>query len=290
MTERSGLVEVTGGRTFYRVVGSAAATPLVLLHGGPGSAHGYFGPLEALADERPIVFYDQLGSGQSDRPANDSLWTIERFLEELRQLRDALGLDEVHLLGHSWGAMLALDYVLGGAEGVRSLILSSPVVSASMWQADANRLRQELPEEVQATLRRHEDAGTTSSDAYKAAEREYYDRFVCRMDPPPEALLEVRKQSNREIYRLMWGTNEFSVEGTLRDYERMDRLHELDLPTLLCAGRYDESTPESLSIAFGRIRGAEMIIWPNSAHLAPLEEPARYVEGVRGFLRRVEGR
>ena len=126
LSPEEGYVQVPGGRVWYRIEGSGTAMPLLVLHGGPGATHHYLKPLGALADERPVIFYDQLGSGRSDRPTDTTLWRVERFVEELAQVREALGLREIHLLGHSWGTMLAVDYLLTKPEGVRSVILASP--------------------------------------------------------------------------------------------------------------------------------------------------------------------
>ena len=131
-----GFIDVEGGRVWYEIAGSGSETPLRLLHGGPGATSGYLDPLRRLADERPVVFYDQLGCGKSDRPDDQSLWTVARFLRELQQVRDALELNEVHILGHSWGTMLAAEYMLTKPSGVKSLILASPALSIPRWLED----------------------------------------------------------------------------------------------------------------------------------------------------------
>ena len=172
-----GYADVNGGRVWYRVVsGRTAATPLLLLHGGPGTPSYCLEPLAALADERPVIFYDQLGCGRSDKPSDPTLWRLDRFVEELGQIREVLDLTEVHLLGHSWGTMLATDYMLTRPMGVLSLILASPVLSVPRFIEDANRLRTELPLETQEVLRKHETAGTTDSAEYQESTMVYYKR------------------------------------------------------------------------------------------------------------------
>jgi proline iminopeptidase len=135
---REGYVSVTGGKVWYRIVGAnRKKIPLLLLRGGPGASHDYLEPLMPLSDEPPVIFYDQLGGGNSDRPDDRSLWTIKRFTEELEQVREALQLQEVHVLGQSWGTMLGVDYMLTKEpHGVVSLILSRPCLSAARWSAD----------------------------------------------------------------------------------------------------------------------------------------------------------
>src|SRR3712207_6004467 len=187
-----GFVPFRGFRTWYRVVGDLAQPepaklPLLVLHGGPGMPHDYLEPLEKLADTgRPIVFYDQLGCGNSDQPHDPSLWTVELFLGELatvRQERQELGLEDIHLLGHSWGGMLAMEYALTQPVGIASLILASSTPSIPQFAAEASRLREELPQEVKETLRHHEEAGTTDEPAYGEAMMVLFQRHACRLDP-----------------------------------------------------------------------------------------------------------
>ena len=286
-----GYVNVTGGRVWYRIVGGrTGATPLLLLHGGPGAASYYLEPLAAVADERPVIFYDQLGSGRSERPSDPTLWRLDRFVEELGQIREALDLAEVHLLGHSWGTMLATDYMLTRPKGVASLILASPSLSVPRWIEDANRQRAQLPPETQDVLRIHEAAGTTDSAEYEEATMVYYKRHFSRLDPWPPALLRTFEDLSAPVYNSMWGPSEFHATGPLKDYDRTSRLDELELPVLLTAGRYDEATPETTEWYQSLILGSELIIFENSAHTTMLDEAERYVEVIRAFLRKVEHR
>ncbi len=283
-----GFVDVTGGRAWYRIVGSGTETPALLLHGGPGASSAYFEPLAALSDERPVIFYDQLGGGRSDRPDDPSLWTKERFVEELGQFRQALGLDRVHILGHSWGTMLAVDYYLSGATGIESLVLASPALSAPRWIEDADRLRAELPEEVRLVLDEHEEAGTTDSDAYMEATMEFYRRHLCRSEAAWETLGPIFEDLNMQVYGTMWGPSEFFATGNLGDYDRTDRLGEIAVPTLFTAGRFDEATPETTAWYRGLVPGASLAILEKSAHMTMLEEPEAYVAIIREFLNGVE--
>ena len=169
MRPKDGYIDVEGGRVWYRICGAGNNIPLVLLHGGPGAPSYYLNPLEGVSKDRPVIFYDQLGSGRSDRPADESLWTIDRFVRELDTVRDALGLAQVHLFGHSWGSMLALDYMLTKPDGVKSLILASPVISVRRWAEDAERLLAQLPDDVQMAIRKHDASGTMEDPAYEEA-------------------------------------------------------------------------------------------------------------------------
>lgn len=285
-----GYVNVTGGRVWYQVVGSGDATPLLTLHGGPGYPHDYLEPLAALADERPVVFYDQLGCGRSDRPDDSSLWRAERFVEELGQVREALGLEQTHILGQSWGSMLATDYALTKPAGLVSLILADPPLSIPRWLDDAAKYRRELPAEVQEVLDRHEAAGTTDSDEYDAAAMEYYKRHVCRLDPWPDAIMRTFEGAGHAVYKTMWGPSEFFMTGSLKDYDRTPRLHEIGVPTLFLCGRYDEATPEATAWYHSLLPGSELVVFEQSSHMPHLEESESYLATARDFLRRAEER
>jgi proline iminopeptidase len=288
--EQTGYINVTGGRVWYKRVGSdKPGIPLLLLHGGPGGTHLTLQGLTALSDERPVVFYDQLGSGKSDRPTDKSLWTMERFVEELAQVREALRLDRVHILGHSWGTMLLAEYLLTRQPtGVESVIFSSPCHSAPRWAEDQARYKKQLPQELQDIIDRCEAEGTTDSEDYQKAVEEYYRRHVCRLDPPPPIREQAKKESNHEIYLHMWGPAEFSATGTLKSFDCTDRLHEIHVPTLFTCGRYDEATPETVADYCSRVPGAKMVVFENSSHTPYLEEPEAYIAVVREFLRSVE--
>jgi proline iminopeptidase len=284
-----GRLAVTGGEVWYRIAGARHdAIPLLTLHGGPGFTHDYLEPLEALADERPVVFYDQLGAGRSDRPEDPSLWRVERFVEELGQLRTALGLDRVHLLGQSWGTMLATEYMLTQPSGVVSLTLASAVLSVPRQVAVANDLLRTLPAETQAAIARGEASGDFDSEEYQAASLEFMQRYVCRLDIWPDGLVRSIEAHNPAVYREMQGPSEFTITGNFKDWDRVERAHEISVPTLLTCGRYDECTPELHAYYASLIPGAELVVFEKSAHMAHAEEPERYAAVLRDFLRRAE--
>src|SRR5215472_2942023 len=224
-----GTLAFRGFRVWYRTVGdhTRGRAPLLLLHGGPGVPHDYLEPLEALAaGGRRVVLYDQLGCGNSDRPHDPALWSVDLFLDELATVRRALELDDVHLLGHSWGGMLALEHVLGGARGVASVVLASAPASMTQWAAEALRLRSELPAEVEAQLAAHESAGTTGDGAYVEAAMHYYRRHLCRLDPWPACLERALTSTleDGEFFTAMTGPSDFHITGRLRGWDVSDRL------------------------------------------------------------------
>jgi len=241
--------------------------PLLVLHGGPGSAHDALEGLAALSDQgRRVVFYDQLGSGESDRPDDPSLWTVETFIDQLRSVRDGLGLDEIHLVGSSWGGMLAVEYALTQPDGLASLVLNSTPTSAPRWAEETALLAEGLDEE------------------------EFRRRYICRLDPEPEVLQRARAKFGKQVYETMWGPNEFTVTGTLKDWDVIARLGHIRVPTLITSGRYDECTPALVEPLHEGIAGSEWIIFEDSAHMPYLEEPERYLRVVGEFLERVEAR
>jgi proline-specific peptidase len=291
---QEGYISFHGYNTWYRIVGEReepGKLPLLVLHGGPGATHDYLESLEAMASTgRRVIFYDQLGCGNSDHPHNPSLWTVELYVEEVGAVRRALGLDHLHLLGQSWGGMLGMEYALTQPSGLASLVVSDSPASMRQWVEEANRLRSELPPEVQETLSRHEEAGTTDDPAYEAATQVFYRRHVCRLDPWPDYVQRAfaKLAENPEVYNTMNGPNEFHVIGTLKDWNIVDRLGEIRVPTLLLSGRYDEATPAIVETIQQRIPGAEWVIFEQSSHMPHAEEPDRYMQVLDGFLSRVE--
>jgi proline-specific peptidase len=287
---RTGRAPVPGGSIWYEIVGSGDAIPLLALHGGPGAGHDYLESFGVLGADRPVVFYDQLGCGNSDRPDDLSLWRIERFVEEVTAVRRALDLERIHLLAQSWGGWLAIEYMLTQPPGIASLILASTSASVPLVAAETARLKAALPPEVLATLQRYEATGEFHHPEYEAAMMTFYRRHMCRLDPWPDSLLRSLDhiQSNPLTYETMQGPNEFTFTGNLKDWDRTDRLGEIDVPTLVTVGRYDELPITCAETLQRGIRDAELHVFEQSAHTAHLEEPDRYFRVVREFLARVE--
>ena len=293
---REGFVSFRGYKVWYRVVGDHEAVgrlPLLCLHGGPGATHDYLEPLEAMAASgRRVIFYDQLGAGNSDHPHNPAMWTVDLFVEEVGVIRRALGLERLHILGQSWGGMLAMEYALRQPAGLASITVADSPASMRQWVSEANRLRAELPAEVQATLLRHEAAGSTDSDEYQEAEQAFYRRHVCRLDPWPECVVRSfdKLAQSPEVYQTMNGPSEFHVIGTLKDWDIVSRLGEIRVPALVVGGRYDEATPAITETVHRGIPGSEWVIFENSSHTPHVEETERFLQVLDRFLSRVEAR
>jgi len=291
---KEGFVSFRGCNVWYRIIGdreSPGKLPLLCLHGGPGGTHDYLEPLEEMAATgRRVIFYDQLGAGNSDHPHNPSLWTVPLFVEELGVMRQALGLERVHILGQSWGGMLGMEYALTQPSGLASLIVADSPASMPQWVAEANRLRAELPTDIQETLLKHEAAGATDDPAYQEAMLVYYRRHVCRLDPWPDCLNRTFEKllKDPEVYNTMNGPSEFHVIGLLKDWDIVDRLGEIHVPTLVISGRYDEATPVIAETVQRGIPGSEWVLFENSAHTPHLEETERCLQVLTSFLDRIE--
>ena len=280
--------------TWYRIDGELrpdGPAPLVTLHGGPGATHDYLLALTDLADDRAVVFYDQIGNGRSTHyeGRNGDFWTVDLFVRELHNLVDALGIaGRHHVLGSSWGGFLGQEYALTQPDGLRSLVLTDTAASFPDFVTEANRLRAELPLEVEATLKRHEEAGTTDDPEYEEACMVFYKRHLCRLDDWPQELVEsfgwIAKDPT--VYHTMNGPSEFHVIGSIKDWEVKDRLGEIEVPTLVASGRYDEATPALQETLVEGIAESEQVILEQSSHLPMWEEREAYVRAVGAFLRR----
>ena len=284
LSEREGMLAVSGGNIWYKVAGNSDKTPLIVLHGGPGFPHNSLLPLAALADERPVVFYDQLGCGKSDRPTDESLWTIPRYVEELSILIKSLEFEKFHLFGHSWGSMLALEYYLKQPSGIESLIFASPVFSVSQWEENGSTYVQALSEKYQKVIKAHDTGKPYDLDAFKDAEAEYNRRHLCRLNPWPKDLKQSVAGLGLDVYRYMWGNCEWKPIGTLKSYERADTLRKINIPVLLTCGWYDNPTPETTALYTKQIPDARMKVFENSSHSAFLEDQENFVRTVRDFL------
>ena len=286
MREEEGHIDVPGGQVWYKVVGSGESVPLLTLHGGPGGGHDYLEPLNALASERPVVFFDQLGCGKSDTPDDVSLWRIDRFVDEVTAVRDALGLDRIHLLGHSWGGWLAIEYMLGAPSGVVSLTLASTSASIPQFVYEAGKLISELPREMAETMRRLEAEGDFENPEFEAGMMEFYKRHLCRLDPWPDPIMRsLENLDGNIVYETMNGPTEFTVIGNMKDWNRIEKLGEIVAPTLITCGRYDELTPACSRTLRQGIMNSRMHVFERSAHMAHLEETESYLQILSEFLR-----
>ncbi|TSD76597.1 alpha/beta fold hydrolase [Pseudomonas sp. KBS0710] len=295
MQVHEGYADFRGYRTWFRVTGDlkSGRLPLIVAHGGPGCTHDYVDSFKDLADTgRAVVHYDQLGNGRSThlRDAPADFWNVELFLAELNNLIEHLHIREYALLGQSWGGMLGAEHAVRQPAGLKALIIANSPASMELWCAAAHELRQALPAEVQATLLRHEAAGTTDSAEYRAASDVYYARHVCRLQPEPAEVLRTNAAIDADptVYHTMNGPTEFHVIGSLRNWSIIERLPRIEVPTLLISGRFDEATPATVQPFADGIRDVRWQIFEASSHMPHVEEREACMACVGAFLAHVE--
>jgi L-proline amide hydrolase len=293
--DREGTVDFDGAQTWYRITGDLDSdlVPLVVAHGGPGCTHDYLLRLSALAETarggRPVIHYDQIGNGRSThlRRADPSFWTVDLFVAELDNLLTRLGIvDSYHLLGQSWGGMLAAEFAVRQPAGLDRLVIADSPASMDLWLEAAAGLRGQLPPGVDAVLTQHEEAGTTDSPEYLQAMQVFYDRHVCRVVPnPPEvAATFAALEDDPTVYYTMNGPSEFHTIGSLRPWTVVDRLAQIAVPTLLISGFYDEAAPVAVQPFFDLIPDVRWRIFAESSHMPHVEETEGYLSVVASFL------
>ncbi|WP_369828436.1 proline iminopeptidase-family hydrolase [Mycobacterium sp. E735] len=280
-----GMIAVPGGNVWFERIGGGPGLPLLVVHGGPGLPHTYLRSLERLADEREVVYWDQLGCGNSDRPSNPDLWTMSRSVAEMDAVVRGLGLKSFHLFGNSWGGMMAQQYALDVPSGAVSLTISNSIASIPQFSQMVARLKTELDPATQSAIDRHEAAGTTYTAEYQDAIRTWNETYLCRVRPWPPELLAAFANMGTDIFETMFGPSDFHIVGTIRDWDVFDRLPEITLPTLVLAGRFDECVPEHMWEMHRRIAGSRYELFESSAHMPFIEEPAKFDRVMRDFLR-----
>jgi len=280
------------GSTWYRVVGDlkSSKTPVMILHGGPGAGHNYCEPIaDVLAQTgRAGVLYDQIGCGNSthlpDKPKE--FWTPELFMEELVLLTEHLGIsNKYNIVGQSWGGMLGMQFAIQKPKGLNAMVIADSPASMEVWVSEANKLRKELPPEVEATLLKHEAAETTEDPEYIAAVDVFYSRHLCRIPQPPYVVASFDQlAADPTVYHTMNGPSEFHVIGSLKHWDIRPQLKEIKTPTLLVSGQYDEATPAMVKEIQGLIPGSKWELFAESSHMPHVEEPAKFKRVVAEFL------
>lgn len=278
---------VPGGRIWYRVVGSGTATPAILLHGGPGFTSHYLKPLEALGSDRPVVRYDQLGAGHSDRTTDTAMFNIAHFVAELDSLRAKLGYDKFHVIGHSWGTILGLEYYRAHPDRVASLTLASSALDIPAWEKNAKRLVTSLPDSEQRAIRIREGEKKFDAPDYQHALDDFYSRYVWR-HPDSVNLDSTFKGANMDIYNYMQGPSEFTIVGTLKNYDATPYLKDVKVPVLYTVGEFDEANPAIVRRFANLTPGAKHVVIPGAAHLVTWDNPGATLKAIRDFLRSVD--
>lgn len=286
------MVPVPGGRVYVRVNGDLMSPrpPLVLAHGGPGGNHSSQLQAIALSGDRAVVLYDQLDCGRSDAPGDAANWTVPRFVAEIDPIRRALGLERLHLLGHSWGGTLGLEYAARRPPGLASLILQGPLVSTPVWIADARRLRATLPVHIQSELTRCE-ALPADSQGCEAATEVFYNHFNAIERRP--GWMQAYRQGlptpfNARLYHTLWGPNEFRADGRLKAYDGSPLLPRITAPTLVLSGRFDSILPDTARRCARLIPRGETQVIPGAAHAIQVDQPQRWLTAIDAWLRRFD--
>ena len=279
-------------RTWYRITGDLASgkPPLIVAHGGPGCTHDYVDSFKDLAATgRAVIHYDQVGNGKSTHlpEKGGDFWTVDFFKAELHNLIDHLGIRDAYcLLGQSWGGMLSAEFSVDRPAGLKALVIANSPAAMKTWISEANRLREALPADVQATLLKHELAGTTDSAEYAKPTDVFTERQVCRIVPMPPEVKRTFDAIGEDptVYHTMNGPNEFHVIGTMKDWSIVGRLSTIDVPTLLISGHYDEATQACVQPYADEIADVRWRIFEQSSHMPHVEERAACMAEVGAFL------
>ena len=265
---------------------------VLLLHGGPGFNHDYMEAFESFLPEAGIemYYYDQLGCGNSDRPDDASLWNLERYLEEVEEVRDGLGLTDFVILGHSWGGILAIEYALKYQHDghLKAIIISNMVAGIESFLVTANKWKRTLPDELFKKVEQIESEGDWENPEYeRIMMEELYTKMICRCNPWPEPCTRSFRIANMGIYIQMQGHSEFVVTGNLKGWDSWDRLHQIEVPALSLGAKHDEMDPEDCKKMAELMPKGEVAICPEGSHFAFWDDQEIYFKHLLSFLKSV---
>ncbi len=284
-----GYVSVQGIRLYYKIFGEAKKGTVLCLHGGPGATHDYMLSLADLAGfGYRTVFFDEFGCGKSELPKNLTSFTIEYGVEEVEGVRQALNLGKVHLIGSSYGGLLAIAYALKYQKNLKSMVTIGGLHSVPLTVAEMERMKSQLPPDVVATLEKYEALGEYENPEYLRAVEVFYRRHLCRLEPWPKELVYSLEHISKPVYHTMNGPNEFTIVGNMRYWDVTDQLHRIRVPTLVTGGRYDEVSPKVARGIHKGIKRSKLVIFPNSSHLPMWEQREEFISVVRKFLDQVK--
>jgi proline iminopeptidase len=283
-------------RVWTKRVGNNPRLRVLLLHGGPAATHEYFEAFDSFLPAEGIeyIYYDQLGSAYSDQPNDDRLWTIPRFVDEVEQVRSALGLtrDNFCLLGHSWGGMLAMEYALAHQDNLKCLIISNMMDSIPAYNDYARRVLMPAMDQAQlAEVQRMEAGGQTADPRYmQILMPMHYEQHILRRpaDQWPEPVTRSFAHLNQHLYALMQGPSELGASGRLVDWDRSRDIRRIAVPTMVIGARYDTMDPAWMRAMAGRLPHGEYLYLPQGGHMAMYDDQDAYFAGLIAFLHRVE--
>ncbi len=285
MTPTEGYAEVLGFDLYFKQFGEPEKGEILCLHGGPGATHDYLLSMADLAEHGyRVTFYDQLGCGRSQVPKDLSLFIPERYVEEVDAFRRKMKLGRPHVIGSSWGGMLAIAYALKYQRNMSTMTTVGGLHSVPLTVREMQRMKRALPKDVQATMEKYESEGDYENPEYLKAVMVFYNKHLCRLDPWPPELTYALEHISKPVYGTMNGPNEFTIIGNTRYWDVTDSLDRIHVPTLVLGGRYDEVSPKVAREIHERIKGSELTIFPNSSHLPFWEERERFMKRVLKFL------
>lgn len=279
-----GYLQTGAGEVFYAWHGEERGVPLVCVHGGPGFTSHYMEPLTELSSDLPVILYDQAGCGRSRRGGARKIFSIEGFIGELEDIRRALKIERMHLLGHSFGGLVIGEYALRHPERVVSLLFVSVSIDIPRWIADGERLVGQLPLMQRMVLREGARTGAISSPHYLAALDAYYKKHIYGTDIVHESIRRSEIEADSQTYQMVWGGNELVVNGIVRDYSLSPRLPELRAPTMFMCGRFDEATPEAHAYFASCVPGARTHVFERSAHHPFATEAEESIRVIKNFF------
>ncbi len=288
LSPREGYINVPGGKVWYKIVGKGSKPPILMLHGGPGATSYYLRPLESLAADRSLIFFDQLGCGRSTRQMDTTQMNIAFYVDEVERVKHALGLKKFYLYGQSWGTILAVEYYFAHPEGIQGIILASPALSGKLWIRDARLLLSQLPDSLQRIIYHYERLKKFDAPAYQQAMMVYYKKHVARKQPWSADIDSTFAYLGHEVYTYMNGPSEFTFTGTMQYYDATKKLPRIKVPVLFICGQYDEARPETTAYYAGLVPNARLAIIPDAAHMTMQDNPEKDLQAIREFLYEVE--
>ena len=281
-------IEIGGGHWVWTKKVGQGDIKVLLLHGGPGADHSYFEGFEDFLPLNGIEFYyyDQLDSTNSEKPNDPTLWTIERYTDEVEAVRRGLGLDQFYLLGHSWGGLLAIEYALKYQQHLKGLVISNMAASADSFVKHVSKIRSQFSDDVRAQLEYYENANKTDDTAYQALLFDkLYKVFICRLDPWPDPVGRSLQGWNQHVYNVLQGRSEFEVTGRIKGWDRWADLPKIKVRTLTMGARYDEMDPEDMRKMAALLPRGEAWISQTGSHFAMYDDQRNYFKALLVFLR-----
>ncbi len=283
---KTGFLTTSKGRIFYRIAGyDKSGVPLIVLHGGPAYPHNYLQTLDSLSDKRPVIYYDQMGCGQSDRKLAKDNWTIDYYVSELAEIINLLKLKEFHLFGHSWGTIISEEYILKEKpQGLKKVIMSGTFISGRRWRRDADDNIAKLPQKYRTAIALAVQTDNYDTPSFKEAD-DYYATQYGRRHGKPECMKMSDKTMNNDIYVYMNGPSEFTTaKGTLSSYEGTEKAEDITNPVLFICGDHDESSPKSNIEFCTYFKNSQLLVVPDAGHSSHLDNPQVVHAAIDTFL------